>query len=134
MKRSDAFPSKYLTRKFLQELGQDLVVTIAEVVLESFTDQNTGEAVKKPVAYFVGDKAKPLILNATNYDFITDMTGTEDTDAWAGTRIRLTIVREKVFNKMDDVLRVAAPASAAPRPQVKAAAPKPDSEEEDFPF
>lgn len=78
------YPSKYLAEHDL--CGQDVVVTIREVLLEKIEGPNSnGEP--KGVVYFY-EHPKGMILNRVNGNRIVGLYG-EDTDGWVGGRITL---------------------------------------------
>jgi len=96
-KKSDLYPSKWLKVADLPETG--LVVTILRVDQEQIAD----ETELKPVVSF--REAKSLVLNVTNFDVIAAWFG-DDTDGWAGKRIRLYRTQVKYLDKMVDAIRV----------------------------
>lgn len=78
-----AFPSKYLQTS---DLDKPIDVTIKRITSETV---GTGdEAEQKLVAHFRED-VKAVVLNLTRAEAIASFAGSEDTDAWPGTRIRL---------------------------------------------
>jgi hypothetical protein len=125
MKRSEAFPSKFLKADDLN--GGDLTVTISSVEWEEVGKDKT----QKPVIYFRG-KVKPLICNGTNWDRIAKITGEDDSDEWAEYKITLG-VEEVRFGREDvPAIRVRIPkaakakAKAEPEPDEEAADPEDD--------
>lgn len=117
MKRSDLFPSKYLSAADLD--GREPVVTIEKVVMETLGDE------RKPVAYFKG-KEKGLVLNKTNFSTIEDISGEEDTDNWAGTSVKLITVKVEFQGKRVPAIRIEEPTREKRREPVEA--PPDDSE------
>lgn len=108
MKLGQMFPSKYLKADDLQ--GRRVTLTIASVAVETLGDES------KPVVYFVG-KDKGLVLNKGNGMMIAALAGTDETDDWHGTRIRLYATPVQFQGKLVNALRVeAAPPEAAPAP------------------
>jgi hypothetical protein len=103
MKRDDVFPSKYFKGS---DLPEPKVVTIEIVKNEVF--KNTGKEEVKPVVYFKKTK-KALILNRTNWDSISDITGQADTDNWPNHRIELYSKMQEVRSEMKNCVRVRAP-------------------------
>ena len=81
MKRSQAFPSKYLSK---DDVMPPIVAVIKTVVMETL-DAEAGET--KPVMYFQ-DAVPPLVVNTTNWMSVEDMYGPESDD-WAGHSIEL---------------------------------------------
>lgn len=101
MKRDDVFVSNYLKVKDLR--GGPKVLTIKDVVMESFTDDEGGDQ-NKAVVYFQ-EIEKGLILNQTNWDALEPQLG-EDTDDWKGKKIRLKVSKITAFGKPSEGLRV----------------------------
>ena len=101
MKRSDAFPSKFLKAADLN--GGDLPATISSLEWEEVGKDRTS----KPVVYFRG-KVKPLILNGTNWDLIVKTTQKEDSDEWAGERICLYATEVQFGRDIVEAIRVRA--------------------------
>jgi hypothetical protein len=78
MTRNQIFPSRWLKASDLSREGQD--VTIRKVTAEEI-----GEArEKKPICAF-DEIDKELVVNVTNWN-ITELTGEDDSDNWAGLR------------------------------------------------
>jgi hypothetical protein len=80
----------YGTGKYLKAAdldGTPLVLKIQATEVKEMKDFN-GQPAKKLIVYF-GRKAKPLIVNRTNFDSIMDVLG-EDTEDWLGARSRCT--------------------------------------------
>lgn len=119
---NDAFPSKYLKADDLEE--GDLVVTISDAQFEEFTDPKTKRPDNKPVLYFQGNEAKPLVLNKTNYKTITQLLGSDDTDNWTGRKIALYATEVESFGEVTLGIRVRLKAPV----KAKAATAKPDSQ------
>ncbi len=80
MRKSDVFPSKYV--KVADLNGGEVEATVSSVEWEKVGDE------EKAVCYFKG-KAKPLVLNKTNYESIEAIVGDEETDRWGGARVVL---------------------------------------------
>jgi hypothetical protein len=84
MKRSDAFPSKYISK--------DDVTTPFTAVIDSVhmaTLQVDEKEETKPAMSFRGD-VKPLLLNNINWMMLEDMFG-GDSDSWIGRAIELYV-------------------------------------------
>jgi hypothetical protein len=117
MKKSEAFPSKYLKSSDLN--GEDLTATISSLEWEEVGQEKTS----KPVLYFRG-KVKPLILNGTNWDSIVEVTGEDDSDEWDGKKITMYVDEVPFGSKMVDAIRIRRPktskgkAKAEPQPPV----------------
>jgi len=84
MKKSQAFPSKYLKSADLD--GNDLTLTVDTVEWEEIGKEKK----KNPVLYFRG-KGKPWICNVTNWDRIVLATGKDDSEDWPGEKITLYV-------------------------------------------
>jgi len=111
---NDLFPSRYLKAHELR--GAEPVVTIARVELEAMGRSRD----VLPVVYFVG-KTKGLKLNVTMAKTVAALAGSPDTDAWAGTVLRLYATSATFGTDTFPVIRV----KAATAPQlVNPAAPK----------
>lgn len=82
MKRSDAFPSRYISKDDVQ----NPVVAIIDTVRFDTIKGDSGDE-DKPVVYFRGD-VKPMILNNTNWMTIEDAYG-QESDDWAGKPIEM---------------------------------------------
>lgn len=104
-------PSEYL---FAHDLaGREVVLTIASIGVEVLTGSG-GKTARKPVASFVG-KTKRLALNRTNCKTLVQLTGSKNTDDWAGVSIVVYPTTTQMGPDMVDCIRIkAAPAKAAP--------------------
>lgn len=80
-----SFPGKYLQTT---DLDVPMVATIARVTKETVGVGADSEP--KPVAHFAEPDIKALVLNLTKCEAIATIAGDEDTDGWAGVRIRLS--------------------------------------------
>src|SRR5262245_45320654 len=84
MRRSDLFPNRWLTA---DQIDGEMTATIANGEPIDFAEfKQPGKDVpdRKPVLYFKAPKGiKPLILNKTNFDKLSDIFGTDDTEEWA---------------------------------------------------
>ena len=80
-----SFPGKYLQTT---DLDVPMVATIARVTKE--TVGGGADAESKPVAHFQEPDTKSLVLNLTRCEAIATIAEDEDTDGWAGVRIRLS--------------------------------------------
>jgi hypothetical protein len=109
---NQAFPSKYVKAAEIPEEG--LAVTIDRVEVEDVD----GQGKMKPVLYFRKAK-KGLVLNVTNSKKIQQITGSADTDDWAGKSI--TLYQSETEFQGDTVACIRVRASKAGR----AAAPPP---------
>jgi hypothetical protein len=82
MKRSDAFPSRYISKDDVQN---PIVAVIDTVRFDTIKGDGGDE--DKPVVYF-RDGVKPMILNNTNWMAIEDAYGAESDD-WTGKQIEM---------------------------------------------
>jgi hypothetical protein len=92
-----AFPSKYLKAADLD--GKAPNVTISKAVMEDIGDET------KIVVYFEG-KDKPLVLNRTNANAISDILGSDDTDDWPAKRIKLITAKVDFQGKRVPAIRI----------------------------
>lgn len=97
MKITDAFPSKYLRAADLD--GRTPNVTIARVASENIGDDS------KLVVYFEG-KDKGVVLNKTNATTIVELAGDDDTDNWAGCRVKLITMKVEYQGKRVPAIRI----------------------------
>lgn len=125
-----AYPHKYL--KAADLVGQDVPVTIREVVLEQVDEDNPHE--ERPVCYF-HEGSKGLVLNKTNGEMIAQMHGYE-TDLWRGKPITLYPDKTPFKGEVVDCIRVrylgqavsaVATSTAAPAPQTAVTAQSPQT-------
>lgn len=116
----DAFPSKYLKANDLQ--GRDVVVTMDRVEFEPVGNKRE----MKAVLYFQG-KDKGLVLNKTNANKITEITGSALTEEWRGHRIRIYPTETSFQGDMVDCIRVK-PANGTAMRMTKPAPPPPQPE------
>lgn len=117
MKREDAFPSKFLKAGDVGDEG--LIVTITDVTEEEMKT-DSGEKELKLFVYFK-EFEKALILNKTNGNTLFDLCG-EDTDDWAGKRVKLVTGMTTFQGKAMECIRVSTKAVPGRKP---AAAPAP---------
>lgn len=82
MKRSEAFPSKYLSK---DDVDPAVVWTIAKVVKVEMDDEDGGKK-NPPVMYFTEPESKPYIMNNTTWMTCEDLYG-PDSDGWTGHQI-----------------------------------------------
>lgn len=121
MRYRDAFPSKFLRA---DDLGASRpIVQIEAVRLERIGDD------QRLIVRFAG-KGKALPLNRTNATAIAEIAGTDDTDRWPGTLVRLFTTPVLFQGRTVQALRIgpvdasrppvpaARPAAAAPPPAV----------------
>jgi len=103
MKRSEAFPSKYMSKDDVKVPIRVIMISVGKEILSS----DNGEE-SKPVLYLDNDR-KPLILNNINWMTIEDMYG-DDSDSWKGKDIELYFDPTVMFgNKRVGGVRVRKP-------------------------
>jgi len=97
--KSDRFPSRTLSANDLIVNGRPQLkrVTIVRVVEEQFT--NDGKTDTKPVAYFK-ETEKGLVISATKWDAIAQVSGVDDDDQWVGTKLELFLDKVKFQGKL----------------------------------
>jgi hypothetical protein len=116
MKKSEAFPSKYLSAADLN--GKDVLAVMAEAEYAMLNDE------RKPILSFQSGKTpdgkfialKPMVLNKTNFQAISNITGSDETEDWAGREIVLISSMVDFQGKSVAALRVRAPKGSAPPP------------------
>ena len=59
----------------------------------------------KPLMAMEGKK-KYLVINATNFDKLMELTGEEDSVNWIGKRVTLYRTKVKAFGKLEDGIRI----------------------------
>jgi hypothetical protein len=128
-----AFPSKFMKASDLN--GRAVVATIASVDSEEVGKD------QRYVVRFVEAGVKPLVLNLTNGETISDVAGSEDVDDWPGQKIEIFPSSTSFQGKRVACLRVRVPrkpqrgpaqAGAARRSSAKDA-PDPDDVDEAMP-
>lgn len=85
MKRSDAFPSKYLSQT---DVEPAITAIIDEVTRETLKGRDDEPDETKAVMYFKNDTVKPMVLNNVNWLACEDLYG-DDSDNWGGKPIEL---------------------------------------------
>jgi hypothetical protein len=110
--KSDRFPKKCFNAEGLKASGP-LVLKIEEERLEDIIDPKTGRAVEKSVIAFI-DTEQKLVLNATNWDLIVDVTGSSNSHDWPGHKIELYADRTRMAGKLVDCVRVRKPSASRP--------------------
>ena len=124
-KAGDFFAGKGLKAEDIK--GREPIVTIEKVTTQNFDDG------LKPIIHFVG-KEKTLVCNKTNWNSIVDITGEEDSDNWAGHKLKLVVARVDYQGKRVDAIRIDPAGNGNGR---QAAPPPPPAEtpdEDDIPF
>jgi hypothetical protein len=123
---SDAFPSKYLKAA---DLPAPVVATIKVASLEKIKSFSGGETDK--VVIFFAKGLKPLPLNRTNFESCVDISGSDDSDDFVGTKVELYATKTSMNGKTMDCVRIRAPgAEEKPRKPVTDDGVKPDYNDE----
>jgi hypothetical protein len=76
--------SRYLTKK---DLDEPITVTIDAVDLEEIEGDNGIE--EKAVLHLQEANIKPMVLNATNFETLAEITGNPDSDEWSGHQVEV---------------------------------------------
>ena len=125
MKSTDLFPSKYLRAADLG--GKEPIVTIERLEMETIGDD------RKAVVYFVG-KEKGVVLNKTNWNSIADLTGCDDSDDWAGHRIKLITANVEYQGKRVPAIRIEGSGSSASTRPAPTPPPVTAPDDDEIPF
>jgi hypothetical protein len=123
VKRSEAFPKNWMSAADLG--GKPDVATIKNVTLEPIKGLDGKE--KEKVVVYVARKYKPLILNATNFDSIAAIAGSDETDDWPGTKIEYYPSTVSFNGQIKDCVRIRNPGAVT-----KGKSKKPDDTPPDF--
>jgi hypothetical protein len=119
MKSTDIFPGKYLRAA---DLGTaEPVVTIRTVTMETLGDDT------KPVLYFEG-KEKGVVLNKTNWNSCVEITGEDDSDDWAGHKVKLFVAKVDFQGKRVPAIRINDPRPRPAEPEIE------DDDDDRVPF
>jgi len=86
-------------------------LTIAEI--STTTIEGNGKPELKLVASFREPDTKKLVLNLTRAEALAEITGSEDTDDWPGTRIVIRKGKATFQGKRVDAMVVEAPTASA---------------------
>lgn len=107
MKRSEAFPTKYLSK---DDITAPTVGVIAKVVNETLGQGDDQEV--KPILYFSSGIPKPMVLNNTNWINVEGVYG-DESDNWTGKPIEVWVDPSVSFGgKRIGGLRLRAPANS----------------------
>lgn len=126
MNVNTAFPSKYLKAADLGDTQP--VVTISHVEIEEVGQDKE----KRPVCYFQG-KVKGVVLNRSNANSITAISGTPETDEWPGVQVQLYVAVVSFRGEEVEAIRMRAP-KVAPKPRPAPVPPPPEMTADDIPF
>lgn len=124
MNVNDAFPSKYLSAKDLQ--NREHTLTISNLTMEEMNGDRGKQS--KPVAFFQGAQ-KGLVLNKTNSLTIAAAYG-DEMMAWIGRQIVVFPAMDRMAGEMKPCIRVRpvfSNAAAAPAPAPARESPPPAS-------
>ncbi len=98
---------KYMDKNYLGSWdipeGEDLILTISNVEQDDVKNERGSE--RKLTIHFAEDY-KPLIMNATNCDRITQAYGSPKVEDWIGKRIALTTEKVPAFGSVKDAVRI----------------------------
>lgn len=103
MKKSEAFPSKYLAAS---DFDEDQTLTIRDWRQDEF-DGDKGKESK--VILFFDETEKGLVLNKTNWSSIEKVTGSDDTDDWIGKKVTFFATEVPFGSEMVWSIRVRTP-------------------------
>jgi hypothetical protein len=123
--RSERYPRRFVSTDDLK--GRPVIVEIEEERLEELTDTN-GKTASKPVLSFVG-KEKKLVLNATNWDVIVEITGCEDSRDWPGHKVELFPTTTLMAGRRVDCIRIRRPSVSGPEVAAPPPAPPPPADD-----
>jgi hypothetical protein len=115
MKRSDAFPSQYLS-------SADIAGREVRVIIEHIAQETVGmddDQRQKPVMYFKNG-TKGLVLNATNWDTLAGSYG-EESDDWIGKPVTLHVERVLYKGKATQGIRMKIPPTSTVQAATKPA-------------
>jgi hypothetical protein len=103
MKKSQAFK----TRFYKSEDVKDGPITVT--IDRMYQDRIGADKEEKNILAFT-DTERELVLNATCWDLITEITGSDDSDDWRGQQIVLFHTRVAYQGKQVDAIRIMSPA------------------------
>ena len=124
MKYNEIFPSRWLKAADLELDGKK--VTIRKVTLEEIGEERE----RKPIMAFL-ETDKELVVNVTNWNSISELTGLDDSDDWLGHEIKLVRVKVQYGAKTVDAIRIEAPDKLVLRRSQTKRVAKQQEEEED---
>jgi len=111
MDTDSVFQSRFLKA---EDFPGDVIVVVAKVEMEKFTDTKTKEVVEKPLIWFK-DCDKALVCNKTNWEMFKRQLGTGSTDAWIGKSITIGVMDVQSFDDIVSAIRVK-PQKVTPKP------------------
>jgi len=105
MRRSEAFPTKYLSK---DDVPAPTIGVIERIVIETLGQGDDQEI--KPVMYFSSGPPKPMVVNNTNWTNVEAVYG-DESDNWIGKTIEVWVDPSVVYGgKRLGGLRLRAPA------------------------
>lgn len=107
------FPSQWLRS---EDLNGPSVVTIIQVRDVKFPGQRGESDQVKPVLVFQ-ELEKDMIVNKTNFQALSKITGRDSTEEWIGSKVQLRVEQVNAFGDVVDAIRIR-PAPRAPRVEV----------------
>jgi hypothetical protein len=115
MRMNDVFPSNYLKADTEVPEEGEVAVTISSVTMETLGQGKDSE--EKPVIFFE-EFDKGLVCNKTNWQMISRVCGSDDSDDWVGRRIALYSTDVQFGNEVTRGIRVRskAPKASAGKP------------------
>jgi len=126
MNRNDVFPSKYLKAGDLSEDGSGETFTIEKVEIEEIGMNKD----KKPVIHFE-ESDKAMVCNKTNWNTISKVLGSQDSDDWIGKEVQLYRAEVEFQGEMVEAIRVKI---NVPKPRKSVPINQPSSQDDDIPF
>jgi hypothetical protein len=118
MKRSEAFPTKYLSKDDVHAPTVGIIERIVNETLGTGDDQEI-----KPILYFSSGLPKPMVINTTNWTNVEAIYG-DESDNWIGKSIEVWVDPSVVYGgKRIGGLRLRAPAGQPPPPGATIAHP-----------
>lgn len=122
MKASQMIPSKYLKK---EDIERDTLVTVAKLGQADVSMEDQDADLKWTVKF--KELEKPMVLNVTNINAMTEATGTDETDEWIGKKVVVYVDPNVMFaGKRVGGLRIRKAKNQAP------AAAKPVTSEDQF--
>jgi hypothetical protein len=115
MRMNDVFPSNYLKADTEVPEEGEVAVTISSITMETLGQGKDSE--EKPVIFFE-EFEKGLVCNKTNWQMISRVCGSDDSDDWVGRRIALYSTDVQFGNEVTRGIRVRskAPKASAGKP------------------
>lgn len=130
-KLSEIFSSDYLKADEIPEEG--MVLTISDVEVKELGQGKDKQV--KPVLSF-NETEKQLVCNKTNCNTLVKLTNSDDTDDWAGHKIKLMAMEVQFKDELVNAIRISAKPvkTTAPAKKAPAAPIDPEVDDQDIPF